>query len=183
MFKAMSEFQAYEHTDINSATAWNAEPVLREVRRRYEGRAWWQRVLGSCEASPLAARAARAAEHQGRARAEAVLRRLREATFVDRAPVDDLLSLQAAVAGVPGLDVARLVRDLESPDVVWSVDADRSLIRRRGGGAPCPYPTVLFRGPGGDRLVTGPQPLQAYVDAIEAVAPGLRGVRPLAEAA
>ncbi|MDA0184139.1 DsbA family protein [Solirubrobacter phytolaccae] len=180
----MTEFQAYEHTDINSATAFNAEPVLRRVRHRYEGRAWWRRVFGSCEPSPLVARAARAAEHQGAACAEAVLKRLREATFVDRTPVDDVSALAAALADVPGLDVSRLIRDLESPDVVWSVDADRSLTRRRGGGeAPCPYPTVLFRGPGGDRVVTGPQPFEAYVEAIEAVAPALRGVRPLAEAA
>jgi hypothetical protein len=128
-------------------------------------------------ATPLwAARAARAAEHQGRARADAVLRRLREATFVDGRPVDDVERIRAAVAGVPGLDVWRLIRDLESPDVVWSVDADKTLTRRRGGGRPCLFPTVLFRGPGGDRVVTGPQPLEAYVEAVEAVAPSLRGL-------
>lgn len=180
----MTEFQAYEHTDIDSATAYSAEAVLRRVRRSYEGRAWWRRVFGSCESSEFAARAARAAEHQGPARAEAVLARLREATVVGHAPVEDVPGLVAMLSRVPGLDVPRLVRDLESPDVVWSVDADRSLTRRRGDGeTPCPYPTVLFRGPGGDRVVTGPQPFEAYVEAIEAVAPTVRGVRPLAEAA
>jgi predicted DsbA family dithiol-disulfide isomerase len=207
----VSEFQAYEYTDIHSVTAWTAEPVLRRVRRRYEQQAWWKNVhalrrpapgaspeseharwlavaaqsgtpigaaLEYLPSTPLwGARAARAAEHQGTARAEAVLRRLREATFVDGRPVDDVERIRSALAGVPRLDVWRLVRDLESPDVVWSVDTDRSLTRRREtGGRPFRSPTVLFRGPGRDRVVTGMQPFEAYVEAIEWVAPTLRGL-------
>jgi predicted DsbA family dithiol-disulfide isomerase len=211
----MSEFQAYEYTDINSLTAWIAEPVLRRVRRRYAEQAWWKNVHAlrrpapgtspECEherwlaaaartgtpigarlaylpSTPLwAARAARAAEHQGRHRAEAVLRRLREATFVDGRPVDDVERIRTTLAHVPGLDLWRLVRDLESPDVVWSVDTDKSLTRHReAGGHSSPAPTVLFRGAGRDRVVSGAQPFEAYVEAIEWVAPSARRPRDLA---
>jgi predicted DsbA family dithiol-disulfide isomerase len=143
----MSEFQAFEYTDIHSVEAWSAEPVLRRLRRRYATVAWWRYSHGlrrpeyaSVEsahdqwlsvgertqtpigprleylpADPVwAARAARAAEHQGGARAEAVLRRLRELTFVEGRPVDSVERVRAALATVPGLDVWRLIRDLES---------------------------------------------------------------------
>jgi predicted DsbA family dithiol-disulfide isomerase len=195
----MSEFLAFEYTDVHSLEAWIAEPVLRHVRRRYEHVAWWRSVhvgaapaattpareharwvrsgatglaprLEYLPASPeWGARAAHAAAHQGRARAEAVLRRLREATFVHGRPVDDVDRIREAVAGIPGLDVWRLIRDLDSPDVVWSVETDRAMARRHGFSAP----TLLLRGPRGDRVVAGRQPAEAYVAAIEAVAPGV----------
>jgi len=165
----MSEFQAYEFTDIDSAAAAAAESVLQGVRERYRDAAYWRRVFGT---PSLASRAARAAEHQGPALAEAVLRRLREATAADGRPVDDLDRLREVLAGVPKLNRWRVIRELDSADVVWSVDADASLTRRRG----CPFPTVLFRGPAGDRVVTGAQPLPSYVAAIDAVAPAVRSL-------
>lgn len=159
----MSEFQAYEFTDIASPEAAAAEPELRRVREHYADVAYWRRVYGT---PSLATRAARAAEHQGPALAEAVLRRLRAAD----PPVDDLAHLSEMLATVPGLNRWRVIRELDAADVVWSVDADASLVRRRG----CPFPTVLFRGPAGDRVVTGARPFAAYAAAIEAVAPSLR---------
>jgi len=162
----MSEFQAYEFTDIGSVLAWAAEPLLRRVRGHYGAAAYWRRVYGS---SGLPARAARAAEHQGPRVTDAVIARLRESTFVDRHPVDGHERLHEVLRDIAELDRWRLVRDLDSPDVLWSVAADESLARRRG----CPFPTVLFRGPGGDRVVTGAQAFEAYVAAIEAVAPAL----------
>ena len=167
----MSEFLAFEYTDVHSFEAWAAEPVLRQVRRRYAPVAWWRRAhtTPSGERGRWAARAAYAAEHQGSARGEAVLRRLLEATFVDGTPVADIEGIRSALAGVPGLDVWRLIRDLDSPDVVWAVDRDHAMALRHGFTAP----TVLFRGPRGDRVVAGRQPLEAYVEAIEAVVPPL----------
>jgi predicted DsbA family dithiol-disulfide isomerase len=139
--------------------------------------------------SLLAARAARAAEHQGTARAEAVLRRLREAYFLDGRPPDTLQRIAAAVAGVPRLDIARLLRDLDSPDVVWSVDAGAAVARRprpeviglAGVGAAVAdgddlrytFPTLLIRGPCGERVVPGWREYDEYAAAIEAVAPGV----------
>jgi predicted DsbA family dithiol-disulfide isomerase len=185
----VSEFLAFEYTDVNSFDAWCAESVLRDVRERYEPAAWWQvahttpEPAGACTRPPgartnarpervatnanWAARAAYAAQHQGRERGAAVLRRLREATFVHRRPVADADGLRAVLAGIPGLDIWRLLRDLDSPDVLWSVERDHAMARRHGFTAP----TVFFRGPGGDRVVAGRQSLTAYVAAVEAVAP------------
>jgi predicted DsbA family dithiol-disulfide isomerase len=198
----MTEFLAFEYTDVNSFEAWSAEPVLRRVRRRYEDVAWWRSVQATpkrSQAAPeierarwlaaatapvparleylaatpaSAARAAHAARHQGRHRAEAVLRRLREATFVHGRPVDDVDGIHAAVAGIPDLDVWRLIRDLDSPDVVWSVDTDHKMTLRHGFSAP----TVLFRGPRGDIAVRGVQSFESYVTAAETVAPGITGL-------
>ncbi len=108
--------------------------------------------------SLVLSRAARAAEHQGRARAEAALVRLRESVFVDGDPADSPARLRAVLAGT--LDVERLIRDLDSPDVVWSVDADRAEARRPrpgaetrldGGVARYAFPTLVV----GDRVLSG----------------------------
>src|SRR6202007_2724482 len=79
--------------------------------------------------------AARAAEHQGRAIAEAVLLRLREATFLHGRPADTRDHVADALHGLPGLDLTRLLRDLDSPDAVFSIDADRAETRRPLPGA------------------------------------------------
>jgi predicted DsbA family dithiol-disulfide isomerase len=155
----MTEFQAYEFTDVDNLAAWTAEPTLRRVREHYAGVVYWRRVYAAV--NPGLAAIARAAEHQGQARAEAVLQRLRETIFIGGREPDD-----AVLASVPGLDVWRLRRDLESEAVRWSVEADRKLSRRYET-----LPSVLFRGPGGDRVVSGVAPLQTYVAAVDAVAP------------
>lgn len=56
--------------------------------------------------------AAKAAQGQGRAVAEHVLRRLRESTFVSGTPADSRDGVRDAVRGVPGLDVDRPLRDM-----------------------------------------------------------------------
>ena len=161
----MTEFQAYEFTAVDNLAAWTAEPTLRRVREHYAGAVWWRRVYASANLKVPgtfnSAAVARAAEHQGQARAEAVLRRLRETIFIGGREPDD-----AVLAGVPGLDLWRLRRDLESEAVRWSVEADRKLSRRYET-----LPSVLFRGPGGDRVVRGVASFEAYVGAIDAVAP------------
>jgi predicted DsbA family dithiol-disulfide isomerase len=111
--------------------------------------------------------AARAAEHQGRAVAEAVLLRLREATFLRGRPADTPARIADAVRSLPGLDVARLLRDLDSPDVVFSIEADRAETRRPlpgaitredGDGIRYTFPTLVIDG----RVVSGWHALQDY---------------------
>jgi predicted DsbA family dithiol-disulfide isomerase len=154
-------------------------------------------------------RAARAAEQQGRAVAERVLRRLREAVFVDGRAPDTPAGIAAALRGVAGLDGGRLLDDLDGEAVVWSVDADRAEARRPhpavvslAGGARHPalgglradgpnpglprqagdgvrygFPTLLLRGPAGERVVPGWREPGDYLAAVVAVAPALAGVR------
>lgn len=136
---------------------------------------------------------AKAAEAQGEPVAERVLRRLRESMFVAGEPADTPASALAAASGVPGLDAARLAADAGSPAVLAAVRADHRETRdplpealsvrgpgphpggaKETAGGPLRYalPTVLLAGPAGHRLVPGRRPLDAYLAAARAVAPG-----------
>lgn len=135
--------------------------------------------------------AAKAAEGQGRAVAEHVLRRLRESTFVSGTPADSRDGVRDAVRGVPGLDVDRLLRDMGEEGVCAAVRDDRARARRPhpevfGLEAPGPHPgrakeladgwryalpTLLFDGPGGPVRVPGWRPVRSYFEAA-AVAAG-----------
>jgi protein-disulfide isomerase-like protein with CxxC motif len=150
--------EVIEYTDPGCIWSWSAEPAIRRLRERPGVR--WRRVFGvprrggedplagwrevaSETGAPLTGRlhwipesmlpaslAARAAEHQGRAVAEAVLLRLREATFLHGRPADTTARVADALRGLPRLDLARLIRDLDSPDVVFSIEADIAETRR-----------------------------------------------------
>ncbi|MCW3065524.1 MAG: hypothetical protein JWN32_2696 [Solirubrobacterales bacterium] len=148
-----------------------------------------------------AAQAARAAEQQGPAVAEAVLRRLREAVFVAGRPADTTDRIAEALAGVPGLDLDRLLADRAGGAVARSLAVDWDETRRPRpevhgltGPGPHPgaatrhgnrlrysFPTLILRGPAGDRVVPGWRPPATHRAAIEAVAPDLAFVdeRPL----
>lgn len=191
-----AHIEVVEYTDPGCIWSWSSEPILRELRARPGSR--WRRVFGVPErggedplpgwrevvaqtGAPLtdtlhwipasmlpASLAARAAEHQGRAIAEAVLLALREATFLHGRPADTRDHVAAAVRGVPGLDVARLLRDLDSPDVVFSIEADRAETRRplpdaitreEGDALRYTFPTLVVDG----RAVSGRHALQDYV--------------------
>jgi predicted DsbA family dithiol-disulfide isomerase len=124
-------------------------------------------------------RAARAAEHQGRIRAEAVLLRLRESVFLDGRPADSPDRLRATLADVDGLNVERLIRDLDASLVLYSLDADRAEARRPhpdvtarqdGDEERYPFPTLVVRGPGGERILPGWTEYDAYAAAIADVA-------------
>ncbi len=137
-------------------------------------------------------RAAKAAEAQGDEVAERVIRRLREALYVLGDPPDDRTPLAEALAGVPGLDLGRLLGDLDSPAVVEALQRDLHETRdprpevidlddpgpgagrakRDGDRWRYVFPTLVVHGPVGVRVVPGWKPLEAYVAAIEAVAPG-----------
>lgn len=147
-----------------------------------------------------ACRAVKAAERQSDETAERVLRRLREATFVFGTPPDTTQRILAAVRGVPGLDEARLAADLDSPDVEDAFREDWEATRRpneyvmtleespdEGGGRAkhtegrwrYVFPTMIFQGPAGEVTVPGWKPWERYVEALEAVSPGITaGPRP-----
>ncbi|GLZ39730.1 DsbA family protein [Actinokineospora sp. NBRC 105648] len=133
--------------------------------------------------------AAKAAEAQGPEVAERVLRRLRESTFLRGTPADDEAGVLAAVAGVPGLDTARLRADLVAAATREAVLADRAETRRPDpsvlalrapgphsgrakeidGGVRYALPTLVFSGPDGRVIVAGWRPLSDYVAAVRAV--------------
>lgn len=140
-----------------------------------------------------ASHAVRAAERQATPEhgdlADRVLRRLREAVFVQGRPADTPDRLADALAGVEGLDVARLLRDLDDPQVVASVQADWEETRNphaavigRTGPGPNPgaakpdgerlrygFPTLILRGPAGEQVVSGWNDAATLVRAVEAV--------------
>jgi len=136
-------------------------------------------------------RAVKAAELQGDVVAGGVLRRLRESTFVFGDPPDERERILASVVGVGGLDRERLARDLDSAEVERAFRADweetrqpsdlvRNLPEGEGSGRAkyseghwrYVFPTVVFRGPGGEHTAAGWQPYEAYVAALEAASRG-----------
>lgn len=139
-----------------------------------------------------ASAAAKAAEAQGGDIAERVLRRLRESTFVYGTPADTADGIRAAVTGVAGLDVERLLDEAASAATRAAVAADRALARRPvdavvGLDGPGPHPggakeleegrryalpTLLFEGPGGQVCAPGWRSFGAYLAAAGRAAGG-----------
>ena len=133
--------------------------------------------------------AAKAAELQGVDVAERVLRRLREATFVFGTPPDTQDRIRAAVRRVPGLDLERLVADSSSAHVRAAFHADWEEARAPNGfvlnledegegsgrakesegHTRYVFPTVIFRGPAGERTVAGWKVYERYEEALAAV--------------
>ncbi len=138
-----------------------------------------------------ASRAAKAAEAQGPAVAEAVLRRLREAVFVTGEPADTDERIAAALRGVPALDLSRLLADAASARIAAALEADWAETRRprpevidRTGPGPNPgaakpdgahlrygFPTLVVRGSGGERVLAGWQDPLAHAALLEEAAP------------
>jgi predicted DsbA family dithiol-disulfide isomerase len=142
--------------------------------------------------SEVAGRAVKAAEQQGHDIARRLLRALRESCFIDCTPADNrerVLTLSEAIAG---LDRDRLASDLDSDVVDRTWRADREETRRpndyvrnlqethigKGNAKPdgegwrYAFPTLLFRGAGGEHTVPGWQPWERYVEAMEAAVTG-----------
>lgn len=140
-----------------------------------------------------ATRAAKAAEAQGDEVAEAVLRRLREAVFVDGRPADTPDRIALALDGIPALDLDRLLEDLDSAAVAAAVGQDFDLTRdphphvvglKEDGPHPgaakaegpilrYSFPTLIVSGPAGERVLPGWRTLEQYEEAFTAVAPEL----------
>jgi hypothetical protein len=148
----------------------------------------------------------KAAETQGEPLAARLLRRLREACFVFCEPADTLERVLSVANGIPGLDLERLARDIDSPDVVAAYQADweetrtpneyvrtlhedqpgAGMAKRQDGRWRYVFPTLVLRGPAGERTVPGWKPYERYLQAMDAVAPGSTDTprpRPTKEAA
>jgi predicted DsbA family dithiol-disulfide isomerase len=145
----------------------------------------------------VAALAAKAAERQGPEVGEATIRALREAFFVAGRPADASEPVVVAVEGTAGLDLTQLLDDLDSPAVVAALHRDfeeardpHPYVLELSAPGPHPgtakldhgrvryvFPTVIVRGPEGERVVPGWRPPAVYREAFEAVAPQLRKVR------
>ncbi|MEM9607923.1 MAG: DsbA family protein [Actinomycetota bacterium] len=141
----------------------------------------------------LACLAVKAAERQGSAQADRVLRRLREWMFLVGEPFDTMVSIVAAVSGVPDLDIDDFVASLSDPEVLVAYQQDWEETRRpnaharqiqddhdghgrvRADGTRFRYafPTVVIDGPSGSATVAGWKPIEDYVAAVAQVAPSL----------
>jgi uncharacterized protein (TIGR03086 family) len=137
--------------------------------------------------------AVKAALEQGADVAARVLRRFREATFVFGATPETVDHFVAAAAGVPGLDVERWVTAIGSEQAATAYRADWEETRRPNdfvrnltgdqvgigsmkqtdGHDRYAFPTLIFRGSAGERTVAGWMPYEAYIEAMEAVSPGI----------
>lgn len=140
----------------------------------------------------------RAAARQGDGVAELVMRRLREATFVFGEPPDSPERTGHAVRGVQGLDEARLAADVVGVEVASAYEADRERTRRPnrevleldgdrpgiGRARATPdgrmrfvFPTLVFRGPGGEHTAPGWVPYEDYEEAFVAAGGSLADAR------
>jgi predicted DsbA family dithiol-disulfide isomerase len=163
----------------------------REVHE-HTGMPWPEHLRWVPMRSEVAGRVVKAAELQGTEAAGRLLRALRESCFVDCEPADDRERVLTLAAQVEGVDADRLAADLDSPTVDAAWRADREETRRpneyvrnldethigKGNAKPegdrwrYVFPTLLFRGEGGEHTVPGWQPWERYVEAMEAAVPG-----------
>ncbi|MFC3996586.1 flavin reductase [Nocardiopsis sediminis] len=150
-----------------------------------------------------AGRAAIAARSQGPEAAARVLRRLREAVFLRGEPADSPARVRAALAGTPGLDLDRLLADLDSAPV-RALQRDEAAEARRvhpatpqaaDTGRPTPHPghpvatgtghrygfptLVLASGPH-TIVLPGHRTTEEYEHALDRLRPGITALaRPL----
>ena len=163
----------------------------REVHE-HTGMPWPADLRRAPQFSAIADRAVKAAERQSAQAASTLLRALRESCFVHCEPADTLPRVLALAESIDGVDADRLSTDFDHPDVVAAFLSDREETRRPneyvlqlqethegkgnakpdGNGWRYVFPTILFRGSGGEHTVPGWQPWQAYVDALDAAEPG-----------
>jgi predicted DsbA family dithiol-disulfide isomerase len=137
-----------------------------------------------------------AARLQGRDLSESSLRRLREYVWLYGETPKRKEDIAFALEGLPGLDLARLCRDLADPEIRSDYERDfeeartpNTFIRGlpenenhhlSGSGAAkttdgrqrYAVPTLLFRGSGGELTVPGWQDLERYLEAMEKAEPG-----------
>jgi predicted DsbA family dithiol-disulfide isomerase len=147
---------------------------------------WWHR------STRPACTAALAAEEQGGAVADAVLRRLRELAYVDGTPADTPQRLADGLRGVPDLDVERLLERAAAAPTAARVDDHWARTRRpdpavidRTGPGPNPgaakadgehlrygFPTLVVDGPGGHAVLSGWYDPRVFAAQIEEAAAG-----------
>lgn len=159
---------------------------------RYTGQPYPVPMRRMARSTDPAGRAVHAALRQGPDVAARVLRRLRESTFIFGITPYTPEEFATAAGGVPGLDVTRFVADLAHPAVAADYQRDweetrnpndhvRFLegnyvgignLKHSEGHDRYAFPTLIFRGEGGEVTVPGWLPYSAYVDALESVCPG-----------
>ena len=162
-----------------------------EVVHGHTGMPWPVGLRWVPSASAVAARAVKAAQLQSDVLASDLLRALRESCFVYSAPADNDERVLVLAEQV-GLDEERLAHDILGDEVDKTFAEDRDETRRpnryvlelqethEGQGNAKPegdrwryvFPTLLFRGPGGEHTVPGWQPWERYPAAMEAALPG-----------
>lgn len=171
-----------------------------EPMREYWKRVW--RLTGMPYPNPMhlmlrstdpLGQAVKAAELQGQAVGDAVLRRFREQIFVFGIGPQTPEEFAAAAVGVPGLDVGRWLADLDRPEVAAAYRADwtetrdpndwvRNLkhdgpmngeLKHSEGHDRYALPTLIFRGPAGEHTAAGWVPYEDYEAALEAASPGV----------
>ena len=178
--------------------AWNritaAQPMEKYWRRvtQITGQPYPKPMHIMPQSTDPAGRAYRAAALQGMTLADRILRRTRESIFLfGRGPQTDAEFTEIA-AGITGLDVPRWLADMKTPGVETAYQADweecrspnayvrayhgdhvmAGNMRHDNGRDRYDYPTVIFKGPGGEHTVPGWLPFEAYVEALEAALPG-----------
>jgi predicted DsbA family dithiol-disulfide isomerase len=115
--------------------------------------------------------AVKAAEQQGAAVGECYLRRLRRAVMVEGRNIAAQAVLLAAGEETPGLDPARLRRDLESEQTRETFRNDLKEVRWRQIGR---FPTLILRHHAGKSIIiVGYRPYEVLHEAIGALAPEL----------
>ena len=174
-----------------------AGPMSKYWRRTssYTGQPYPMPMHRMARSTDPAGRAVKAALLQGDDVAAAVLRRLRESTFVFGATPETPEQFRAAALGVSGLDLDRWIADCSGDAVALAYQADWEETSRPNdhvrfltgddigigsmkvsdGRERYAFPTVVFRGPGGEFTVPGWMPFAAYLNALEAAAPGSTG--------
>jgi hypothetical protein len=178
--------------DFDQVRAAPKQATYWEKVHHHTGQPWPVHLQWAPLLSAHAARAVKAAQRQNDSVAARLLRAIRESCFVHFMPADTEERVFALAATVRGIDLDRLVHDYDSDDVTKAFVADREETRRpndyvltlqethEGKGNAKPdgdgwryvFPTLLFRGPGGEHTVPGWQPWEAYVAAMEAAALG-----------
>jgi protein-disulfide isomerase-like protein with CxxC motif len=164
----------------------------REVHE-HTGMPWPAELQRAPQLSAVAGRAVKAAELQSSTVAAVLLRAIRESCFVHCAPADTLPRVLDLAETVDGVDATRLRADFDRADVEAAFIADREEVRRPneyvrqlqethvgkgnakpdGDGWRYVFPTILFRGSGGEHTVPGWQPWDSYVAAMERAEPGI----------
>lgn len=186
-----------EHAPAPAEGMGSASEVWAEVSH-HTAMPFRQGVRGQFDSSLPACRAVKAAELQGAGVGERVLRRLREAVFLDGCLLEGEDEVLAALGGVAGLRLDMLVADLGSEVVGRRLRADHREARApavavrlleeigagQGRARECvdgwcySVPTVLVAGPLGGAVVPGWKPYEDYEDALRGVAAEPLAARP-----
>lgn len=139
-----------------------------------------------------AGRAVKAAERQGVDVGQRSLRRIRESIFLFGSGPETEEEFLVTFANLPGFDAPRWAIDFNTPEIAAAYESDweearqpndyvrayeathvmAGVMRHSNDRDRYDFPTVLFRGPGGEHTVPGWLPYEDYTDAMEAASPG-----------